>query len=474
MEVLKLTKEKLIEISEKMDDPKSMEYYYDIALKGQFEADQRLAIVGFLLMLVSYFFRKLFVNTSIAPLTFFSLKNYKEQSEHRRFNELLSMTNYQIALCLNDDEDIPPQPLVEFSEIYAYACLCHGNYFSSLSACQNAIYRDKNTSICNFIKASIADLCYINKTSKAYKIALANYQKSLIDRSDSSEVGINPTIYANVFDDINEHVAFFGPAEKQMCFTLALENFEKTKELIPDWTEEHDFYLRKNLFLNPLSNFDKFVEASFEDLEDLPIEQDAQELFSEIIKDYKMCRNLTFSYYKGINNVGKREMCMVYSYAYSIFDKIAFLLRKVYNLNIPESKIGFTQDGLFDIKIGDTEIRFQDIKNPNIIPLYSIMKAVRSKEKIENALQIGTLHHNELRNKIDHKSISLVNDKELKRNASELLGCARDAILYVFMLLHSFSENMNYDTASAISTTFFRAILKSETSDSAKVNQPNK
>lgn len=117
MEVLKLTKEKLMEISERMDDSECMEHYYGIALKGQFEADQRMAIVGFLLMLVSYFFRKLFVNTSIAPLIFFSLKNYKEQSEHRKFDELLSMTNYQIALCLIDDEDTPQQPLVECAKL---------------------------------------------------------------------------------------------------------------------------------------------------------------------------------------------------------------------------------------------------------------------------------------------------------------------------------------------------------------------
>ena len=89
------------------------------------------------------------------------------------------------------------------------------------------------------------------------------------------------------------------------------------------------------------------------------------------------------------------------------------------------------------------------------------MKDVRSKQKITNALQVGTMEHNELRNAIDHKSIFLVEEGKLKRNTSFLLENVRNAILYTFMLLHGYSENKDYETPSTISTTFFRAIIKS-------------
>ncbi len=150
------------------------------------------------------------------------------------------------------------------------------------------------------MKASIIELCHINKTSIPYKIALLNYQKGLIDKCNPTEIGFDIKIYENVISEINSKLNSLGEVEKQISFTHIKKNFEETKETVSDWTEEHDFYLRNNLFLNPLSNFEKFVECSIEELEDLPIEQEYKELFSEIIEDYKLCRGITYSYYKGI------------------------------------------------------------------------------------------------------------------------------------------------------------------------------
>jgi len=120
----------------------------------------------------------------------------------------------------------------------------------------------------------------------------------------------------------------------------------------------------------------------------------------------------------------------------------------------------YTKGGLFDAKIKGTDIKFGEIKNINIVSLYLIMKEVRTKQNITNALQIGTWEHNELRNAIDHKSIALVEEGKLKRNAAVLLKHARNSILYTFMLLHGYSKNSNYCAATTISTAFFRAILK--------------
>ena len=261
---------------------------------------------------------------------------------------------------------------------------------------------------------------------------------------------------------INERVKDLDNGKEKIQFTLAKENYEKTKEIIKDWTEEHDFYLRNKLFLNPLNDFDDFVNCSLESFEDLQIKKEYNELFELIIDDYKMCRGILFSYYKGINNVGKKEMCMTYSYAYSIFDKIAYLLKKVYALKIGDDNTSFTKHGLFDVKIEGTDIRFKDIKNNNVLPLYLIMKEVREKQNIVNALQVGTFEHNELRNAIDHKSIALVSDDKLKRNASILLGHVRNAILYAFMLLHSCNEVELCDKTSAIETTFYKALMNIE------------
>ena len=468
MEKIKLTANKLLEILNETDNSERMEFYYNAAVNDLFVADQHMALAGLLLIFVRHYYTKLFVNKVVNPFDFFGLKEFSEDkklnsnSEHLKFHELLQKTNLEIANCIINGEEIPEKPLIEFKEIQAYTYFCYGKYLECLECCNNALYRDTTNALCNFLKASIMDICYINKTSIVYKIALANYQKELIEKCDPLHLGIDSRIYEQVLEEIDEKISSFGEAEKQVNFSSVFNEFEKTQENISEWTEEHEFYLRHNLFLNPLSNFDKFTECSFEEIENLNVEADLWNLFLEIVDDYKLTRNITFLYCKGDKGVGKREMAMAYSYAYSIFDKIAFLLKKAYDLNIDEDYVGFTKKTLFDVKTGETGMSFGDIKNINIVPLYFIMKQVREKNNsnVKNALNVGTWEHNELRNMIDHKSLSLVEEDKLKRNTKILLEYARNAILYTYMLLHSCYPKTDYCKPTAISTAFFRAIIK--------------
>ena len=454
MDRIKLTKDKLMEILSKSNDDATMEHYYEVACNDGFEANQHAALVALLVMLVRYKNQKLCVKTNLDPLEFFGLTMINNDSQYWKYYELLEMTNFQIAMCLIKNESLPEQPLVEFSEIQAHALFVFGHYLSSLKICQNALARDSTNTFCNYVKASLIDLCFVNRTPISYKIALLNYQKNLISICDKTKFPLNIQLFDSVVEIINNNTKEFGDTEKRVTFTPIGKTYEETNKRIPAWTKEHDFYLRNNLFLNPLSNFGKFIEASYEEFEPLSIDAKHNDYFNEIIDDYKLCRSLTYSFYEGIDSVGKREMSMVYIYAYAIFDKIAYLLSKVYNLNIGDDTTSFTQGNLFDVKIKGSDIRFRDIKNNNILPLYIIMKKARAKQKFSNALQIGTFEHNELRNTIDHKSLALVDETKLKRNASILLELARDAILYTFMLLHSCPSNTTDNLPSAISTTF--------------------
>ena len=159
-----------------------------------------------------------------------------------------------------------------------------------------------------------------------------------------------------------------------------------------------------------------------------------------------------------IKSINKREMTSIYSYIYSIFDKIAFVLKKEFDLNIDDDKVGFTKNGLFDCKLNKQDKTFSSLRNNSIVPLYLIMKQVREKQKISNALMVGTYEFNELRNTIEHKSLLLVDESKLKRNSIELLSKARDAILYSFMLLYSIDMNFNNDSISCIFTTYIEAL----------------
>ena len=241
--------------------------------------------------------------------------------------------------------------------------------------------------------------------------------------------------------------------------------------MFPGWMEEYDFYLRKNLLLNPLTSFDKFIEATTEEFKDLQIDDEYKKYFEEIVEDFKLCRKIAFSYYKGKNKIGRREMSMAYSYAYSIFDKIAYLITKVCDLDNENDMIYFTKGGLFNRKIKNTNFTFKEIKNINIIPLYRLMKQVRVPNNIKNALQTGTFEHRELRNTIEHKSIYLVKDSKLKTNTDFLLNSVRDAILYTYMFLQTATVENFYEKTTLPKTLYFDALLKSSNVSVIKIEE---
>ena len=54
MDKIRLTKDLLMEILDKQDDPATIETYYNAALKDQIEADQYAALVGLLMILVKH------------------------------------------------------------------------------------------------------------------------------------------------------------------------------------------------------------------------------------------------------------------------------------------------------------------------------------------------------------------------------------------------------------------------------------
>lgn len=458
MDRIKLTKDKLLEILGKYDDSETMDYYYNAALEDRIQADQYLSIIMLLFMLVRYYHDKLFIKSDVNPISFMGLKNFNEESEYWKYGELLRKTNFMIAYALIHDEEIPDKSLVEFNDTHSIYLFCIGDYFKCLKNCTNSLFRDENNSLSNFIKASLIELCYINRVSDDYGIALLNYQKSLIDKCNDDNPGFDINIYKKVLESINIRVNLLSSVEKSIILTPILETYEETKRVLPDWTEEKDFYLRNNLFLNPLNMFGKFAEVSVEVFQDINLDKENREMFKELVKDYKMCRRTLFLYYKKYENVDKRKVSMVYSYLYSIFDKTAYLIKNVYNLDIQESRIYFTDDGLFNKKFKDMDMKFKELSNFTVLPLYLIMKDVRTQNKIEDALQVGTFEHNELRNSIDHKSIYLVDSDKLKRNILILLGKTRDTILYTFMLFYSQSSNVEYDKFSTIYTTYFYAL----------------
>ena len=77
-DMLMLTKEKLMEILSQSDDDEMMEMYYQKALTGGIEAHERMAIVGFLFLIIRYK-RRSMLGENMNPFHFFGVPQYDFQ-----------------------------------------------------------------------------------------------------------------------------------------------------------------------------------------------------------------------------------------------------------------------------------------------------------------------------------------------------------------------------------------------------------
>lgn len=451
-----LTKELLMELAKKQNDDELMEHYYDLALQDKLECETTDKKVMFLFVLMRFQGKKLFEKTQISQADFFGMDKIDENSDYWKFYQFLENIYYEI---LSNQVYIPESVAIEFYENFCNILYFFGYYFRCIEVYEEYLSKYGENSFLNFLKASVIEMCYINKSDDFVKMALYNYQKNLIDRCDSSKVLAGKYIFEEVKKTIYDRVEYSGTLGECMKFIKISDSYKDTLGEDKTWTEEKDFYYHNNLFLNPLNLFGEFTACANEKFDDLEIGDDKKKYFDEILEDYKMCRKETYFYYKNINNVDTRKMAMTYSYIYSIFDKIAFLLKHVYDLLIDDKRIYFNKK-FFEKNISSCELKFKNIKNDNIWPLFIIMNDIQENRDQATILQACTFEHNLLRNFIQHRSIYLVEDDKLKRNTIVLLKLARDAILHTFALIKSCGMPVEQDIMTGLGTTLQHTYLR--------------
>lgn len=453
MSKIKLTDEKLNEMLKNNYDER-IEQYFEAAISGDIITTNKDSLLKLLFLLVRYYDDKLFCKTRNDLLDFFGMSKYDEKSEQARFLDLLDRTHFEIAECVKNGIPIPPSKvLVDFFNRYAHALYVFGHYFKSLEFCRKALSNDEENPLALFLKASVIELCYLNKTDGLYKVALYNYQKQTIKKCDIKKTYIDERICKEVISVIDMRTNGFNTLLKCISFIPCMKTLEETKKVCASWTEEKDFYLHNNLFLNPLNVFEAYISAANEEFEDLDIPQEQKELFNAILEDYKTCRRKIYEYIIEKKNRTKVELSMSFSYTYSIFDKLAYLIKKTYDLECEDKKVYFTDKDLFDLCFSGSNMKLKNIKNDNIWPLYLIMKDIRGKSTL-GKLKPDTLDINKKRNYIEHRSTSLVTGDDLENAALTVLKQARDAIIYTFALLKTCSRDQVFDKVTTIGTTF--------------------
>ena len=462
MERKNVTREFLSKINEALinNNSKKLDDIYNLLLQDKLIFPSHEIFVYLLNILLEYKWRE-FTNKHYDALFYMKLSNYITHNKEQETIELwhlFKLIDFEIALSIIEEDDPVPEDIkVHVVELYSlYFLLCF-RHIKCIEKSADGLARDSANPTLNFFRASLLDLCFIVKHNSDYKLALENYRKTMIKNINSfNDVKFDNNIVSIVLSQSNKAKQPF-PLSKICTFIEATpDNYDYGVENY-GWSEEKEYYLKNKLFLNPLNSYGNFYECSFEEFLPLDLEQRHLEFFDAIIDDYKICRKKVFEF-EIKKTVSKREMCSFYCFMYSIYDKVAYLLKKVYNINVKEDKISFVQNNLFDKEYNNKDKKFYEMNNPMLIPLYFEMLSVRNKNKF-GGIHVGTFELNEFRNNIEHKS-TLFYEPSLERNTKVLIKGVRDLIIYTYLLLSSAKANLETDKMIALNTAYVSALKK--------------
>lgn len=450
-----ISKAGLIELLNR-NDKNELEEIYNLCLEDKVKAHNHQEIVALLMIILKFKwedFTKKHTNIDF----YLKLKNFKTNNNVFDLYRLFRRINFEIALTIIEENDpIEEKVKVEFLEIYSTFLFMFFTHLKCIDICNCALVRDPKNSTINLYKASLLDLALIVKNNTTYSYGINLLRQEMLNNVDIKKVNFDKDISQRILTDnlisVNEPYL----REKILGFYLIPENIMQTELGKKYWSTELDYYLKNVLFLNPLNNFGRYAQSSLEELQPIPLSEKNQKMFNSIIDDYKFCRRKIFEY-DSLGTLSKREMCSTYCFLYSIFDKIAFLLKSVYIINIKEDIVDFTQGNLFDRKYKNSDKNFYEIANPAIIPIYLESVEGRSKNNLKG-LDPGTFELNEFRNVLEHKSTCLIDESMLKRNSKILIRKIRDLILETHILLQSADTNINSDDIVLCGTAYAKAI----------------
>ena len=343
-----ISKAGLIELLNR-NDKNELEEIYNLCLEDKVKAHNHQEIVALLMIILKFKwedFTKKHTNIDF----YLKLKNFKTNNNVFDLYRLFRRINFEIALTIIEENDpIEEKVKVEFLEIYSTFLFMFFTHLKCIDICNCALVRDPKNSTINLYKASLLDLALIVKNNTTYSYGINLLRQEMLNNVDIKKVNFDKDISQRILTDnlisVNEPYL----REKILGFYLIPENIMQTELGKKYWSTELDYYLKNVLFLNPLNNFGRYAQSSLEELQPIPLSEKNQKMFNSIIDDYKFCRRKIFEY-DSLGTLSKREMCSTYCFLYSIFDKIAFLLKSVYIINIKEDIVDFTQGNLFDRK----------------------------------------------------------------------------------------------------------------------------
>lgn len=208
------------------------------------------------------------------------------------------------------------------------------------------------------------------------------------------------------------------------------------------WVTNNGFWL------NPLSGVSSKLNCNKDDLVLFHAEQSITDFFNSIKDDFKYCRRLYFDTLEDSSEFSIQRKKTTFKEAYSIFDKVAYLVSAIYNLdNADHPRLSFSRMwyNKLDKNKGLNTV-FTGTKNLMLRALFWVSKDIYLNEDgFKNMIEPKAKEVNNIRNYVEHRSFRFGSQRsqnftleipveEFDESILKLLKLARETLGYAACL----------------------------------------
>ncbi len=255
--------------------------------------------------------------------------------------------------------------------------------------------------------------------------------------------GLQKNIYSDIEHEVIQKIkSIENNYKKVLNYKFELSDFKNSE--IKD-TEYATWIIDNELFLNPLSNVNKQLKSSKDDLKiNSIIDTKLTNLFEDIIDKYKYSR---YQFYDSLNNdkvLSKQKKQSAFSIAYSIFDKIAYFINYAFDIKIKNHRVAFKRlwYNKTEKKAGINS-KFLESNNLMLRAIFWVGKDLYINENgFKNLIEPKAKEIDTMRNYIEHKAFLfgqrqqddftfIIPETEFNENYLRLLKLVRESIIYL-------------------------------------------
>jgi len=358
-------------------------------------------------------------------IKFVSVKDFKNKNNIQKFSEFIKL----MFFC---EEEIPKISDIIKEDLYYNIYYYIARYYFIMNNFIEALDYIKMIEIYNF-KESINQDHLVLKALILEELAIYNYItpykniteiKNLIQRINENNCPSTKSILEELKKEFDKNIFPLSFSE--------IQNNKIPEEIIKENRAEKIFYINNRQILNPYNRLLIGSTCPLEGVDDkiLDIKNNVdKDLFESLLKDFYYVRELNYKYQQN-EKYDIEDFCIVDIFAYSLFDKISWIIKSVLKLKLNDDQTYF-------LSIFNNENIF-DANFENSKPLFALYTYQRLLNKKQFSGQKVIIPFTTLRNDIYHKTSSKAYVDDMSRTVHNnlLIQTLSGAIIQLNMLIY--------------------------------------